>query len=207
MLGRQMFAFKKAHKNNQITGWHINCSILRKSCLRAVTGPAGPNTEGDQGSDLNCLENNNEMVMARNEADRREFSWRTVMYGFCRSRRHATRRDGEVEPVFTDWHHPWLFFLATGIMIMSSMDAFFTLQLLEHGAYEANPIMAAVMGHSTTGFAASKMLLTGFGILALVFLAKAMFFNRVRTGIFLTGFFSIYAVLICYEFVNLVNRL
>jgi len=161
----------------------------------------------DQGSDLKGVENNNEMVMARTEADRRDFSWRTVMYGFCRSRRHATRRDGEADPVFTDWHHPWLFFLATSIMIMSSMDAFFTLRLLEHGAYEANPVMAAVMGHSTTGFAASKMLLTGIGILALVFLANAMFFNRIRTGIFLTCFFGVYAALICYEFVNLVNRL
>jgi hypothetical protein len=127
------------------------------------------------------------------------------MYGFFRSRRHATRRDGEADPVFTDWHHPWLFFLATGIMLMSSLDAFLTLQLLDRGAYEANPVMAAVMGHSTQSFTASKMLLTGFGTLALVFLAKSMFFNRVRTGLFLTVFFSCYAVLICYEFVNLVN--
>jgi hypothetical protein len=160
-----------------------------------------------KGGALSGLNNNNEVVMSRAEVDRRGFSWRTVLYGFARSRRHATRRDGEPDPVFTDWHHPWLFFLATGIMLMSSLDAFFTLQLLEHGAYEANPVMAAVMGHSTASFAASKMLLTGFGTLALVFLAKSMFFNRVRTGIFLTGFFSLYAALICYEFVNLVNRL
>ena len=97
--------------------------------------------------------------------------------------------------------------MATGIMVMSSLDAFLTLQLLERGAYEANPVMAAIMGHSTTGFAASKMFLTGFGTLALVFLARAMFFNRVRTGVFLTCFFSAYAILICYEFVNLLNSL
>ena len=139
--------------------------------------------------------------------DRRDFSWRTVLYGFARSRRHATRRDGEAEPIFTDWHHPWLFFLATGIMVMSSMDAFFTLQLIELGAYEANPLMAALLERGTTSFAVSKMLLTGFGILALVFLARAMFFQRFRTGILLTAFFGVYATLICYEFVNLINRL
>jgi hypothetical protein len=76
------------------------------------------------------------------DSDRRAFSWQTVFFGFTRSRRHATRRDDEAEPVFTDWHHPWLFFLAIGIMLMSSLDAFFTLQLLERGAYEANPVMA-----------------------------------------------------------------
>lgn len=143
----------------------------------------------------------------RIETDRRRFSWRTVFFGFTRSRRHATRRDGEPDPVYTDWHHPWLFFLATGIMLMSSLDAFFTLQLLERGAYEANPVMAAVMERGTTSFTASKMALTGFGILSLVFLARSMFFNRLRTGLILTAFFSFYAVLICYEFVNLMNRL
>lgn len=130
-----------------------------------------------------------------------------MLYGFARSRRHSTRRDGESDPVFTDWHHPWLFFLATGIMIMSGMDAFMTLQLIERGAYEANPVMAAVMEQGTASFAMSKMALTGFGILALVFLAKSMFFNRLRTGLILTCFFSCYAVLICYEFVHLMNQL
>lgn len=143
----------------------------------------------------------------RIDAERRLFSWRTVFYGFTRSRRQSTRRDGEAEPVFTDWHHPWLFFLAIGIMLMSSLDAFFTLQLLERGAYEANPVMAAVMERGTSAFTVSKMLLTGIGILALVFLARAMFFNRLRTGLFLTAFFSVYAALVCYEFVSLINAL
>ena len=140
-------------------------------------------------------------------AERRMFSWRTVYFGFTRSRRQGTRRDGEAEPVFTDWHHPWLFFLATGIMVMSSLDAFFTLQLLERGAYEANPVMASVMQQGTNAFMISKLLLTGVGILALVFLARAMFFNRLRTGLFLTVFFSFYAMLVCYEFVSLINQL
>ncbi len=139
--------------------------------------------------------------------DRRMFSWRTVVYGFARSRREGPRRGGEVEPVFTDHHHPWLFFLATSIMVMSSLDAFMTLRLIDLGAYEANPFMAAMMERGTTSFAVTKMLLTGFGILALVFLARAMFFQRIRTGLLLTAFFSIYATLICYEFVNLINRL
>jgi hypothetical protein len=148
-----------------------------------------------------------ELTEGRSGADRRCFSWRTVLYGFFRSRRHIERRHGVAEPVFTDWHHPWLFFLATGIMLLSALDAFFTLQLIERGAYEANPFMAAVMERGTASFAGTKMALTGFGILALVFLARSRFFNRIRTGVFLTGFFSCYAVLVCYEFVNLMARL
>lgn len=92
-------------------------------------------------------------------------------------------------------------------MLMSCLDAFFTLQLLDRGAIEINPIMAGFIGQSAMSFAISKMLLTGFGILALVFLARARFMNRFRTGLILTAFFSFYAVLVCYEFVTLISRI
>lgn len=145
--------------------------------------------------------------VAENRAlsDRRELSWRTVLYGFVRSRRRSQRREIESEQRFTDWHHPWLFFLAVGIMVMSCLDAFMTLLLIDRGMVEINPVMASVMGHSIAIFAASKLLMTAVGILALVFLARAQFMNRIRTGIFLTAIFSLYACLICYEFVFLLR--
>jgi len=139
--------------------------------------------------------------------DRRVFGWRTVLFGFVRSRRHSFRRTDETDVQFIDWHHPWLFFLAVGTMLMSCLDAFMTLQLIDRGMIEVNPVMAAVLGQGTTYFAVSKMLLTGTGILALVFLAKARFLNRMRTGLFLTMFFSFYACLVCYEFVFLLQIL
>jgi len=141
----------------------------------------------------------------RASSDRRAFTWHTVFYGFTRSRRHNHRRDIDAEVIFLDWHHPWLFFLAVGTMLFSCIDAFMTLQLLERGMIEANPVMAALMGQSTATFAVSKMLMTGTSILILVFLAKARFLNRFRTGLLLTGFFSLYACLICYEFVFLIR--
>lgn len=143
----------------------------------------------------------------RDLADRRKFSWRTVFFGYFRSRRRLTRRGSEGEPLYSDWHHPWLFFLGIGTMLLSSLDAFLTLQLLQRGAIEINPIMAMVIGHSTMLFAVSKMLLTGLGILVLVFMSRARFMNRLRTGLILTAFFSGYACLVCYEFVSLVYQL
>ena len=67
--------------------------------------------------------------------------------------------------------------------------------------------MAAIRSHGTSAFAVSKMVLTGVGIMMLVFMAKARFMNRVRTGLFLTAFFSFYACLVCYEFVHLMRVL
>lgn len=137
--------------------------------------------------------------------DRRTLSWRTVLYGFLRSRRREHRRELETEVRFLDWHHPWLFFLSVGTMLLSSLDAFMTLQLIERGMVEINPVMAAVMGYGTTWFAASKLFMTGAGVLILVFLAKSRFLNRFRTGLLLTVIFSFYACLVCYEFVYLLQ--
>ena len=140
----------------------------------------------------------------RSATGRREVSWRTVFYGFIRSRRHNLRRDADADVIFLDWHHPWLFFLAVSTMLMSCLDAFMTLQLLDRGMVEVNPVMAAILGYGTKPFAVVKMIMTGTGILILVFLAKLRFLNRFRTGLFLTVAFAIYACLICYEFVYLI---
>ena len=139
----------------------------------------------------------------RADAERRRFSWRTVAYGFTLSRRREHRRAVDDEVIFLDWHHPWLFFLATGTMLLSCADAFLTLLLIERGMIEANPVMNAVMAHGTAVFTSTKLAMTAFGIFVLVFLAKASFLNRFRTGLFLTTFFSFYACLVCYELVNL----
>jgi len=136
-------------------------------------------------------------------ADRRAFSWRTVLFGFMRSRRHGSRRDDDGDVIFLDWHHPWLFFLSVGLMLLSCTDAFLTLLLLERGMIEANPVMAAALGQGVSTFAVSKVFMTGTSILILVFLAKFQFMNRLRTGLLLTVFFSLYSCLVCYEIVHL----
>lgn len=137
--------------------------------------------------------------------DRRRFTWRTVVFGYLRSRRRRHRRHDEREPVFSDWHHPWLFFLAIGIMLFSSLDAFLTLRLLDRGAIEVNPVMAAMLGHGHVAFAASKMLLTALGIFMLVFLSRTRVFRFLRTGVILTCVFSLYACLACYQFLLLIE--
>jgi hypothetical protein len=143
------------------------------------------------------------VVERRLRRDRRGFSWRTVVFGFAQSRRRRARRDEDADVIFVDWHHPWLFFLSVGIMLLSCVDAFLTLTLLQRGMIEANPIMAVALGHGAAPFAISKVVMTGTSILILVFLARFHFMNRFRTGLLLTIFFSLYSCLICYEIVNL----
>lgn len=135
--------------------------------------------------------------------ERRRNSWRTVIFGFTLSRRHRHRRLDDNEVIFLDWHHPWLFFLSVGTMLLSCTDAFLTLELMNRGMIEANPFMQSALDQGTGFFISLKLLLTALGIFVLVFLAKARFLNRFRTGLFLTVFFSAYSCLVCYELVNL----
>lgn len=153
------------------------------------------------------MEMSDALAKQRAHIDRRGFSWQTVFFGFCRSRRHYLRREDDADAVFIDRHHPWLFFLAVGTMLLSCLDAFMTLQLLERGMIEANPFMAAILGQGVAAFTNVKLSMTAVGILALVFLANSRFMNSVRTGLFLTGIFSLYACLVCYEFVMLLRYL
>jgi len=112
---------------------------------------------------------------ARSDINRRSFSWRTVLYGFALSRRHAHRRLEDDDVIFLDWHHPWLFFLSVGTMLLSCADAFLTLLLMEKGMIEANPLMNAIMSMGTGVFISTKLLMTALGIFVLVFLAKSRF--------------------------------
>ena len=143
----------------------------------------------------------------RTNIDRRRFTWRTVGYGFLLSRRRRHRRVADDDVIFLDWHHPWLFFLATGTMLLSCADAFLTLLLIDLGMVEANPFMDAILGHGTALFTGVKLAMTAIGIFVLVYLAKARFLNRVRAGLFLTMFFVFYACLVCYELVHLFQLL
>ena len=100
-----------------------------------------------------------------------------------------------------------LVYLATigALAISFLVGRFMTLRLIDHGMVEANPFMAALLGQGTGIFASTKIAMTGTSILILVFLAKSRFLNRVRTGLVLTVFFTLYACLVCYEFVHLMR--
>lgn len=143
----------------------------------------------------------------RRQRSRRKLSWRTALFGYLRSHRRSQRRAEDTDNVFIDSHHPWLFFLAVGIMLLSFVDAFMTLKLIDHGMVEANPVMAAALAQGTASFAAGKFAMTGAGILTLVFLARTYFLKIIRTGLLLTVFFSTYCCLVCYQFVHLMRVL
>src|SRR5271170_7464590 len=86
----------------------------------------------------------------RHRFDRRRRVWWAMTYGsFNPRRRLPPRRLDDFRFHSLDWHSAHLLAVAIGILLLSVVDAFLTLVLLQGGAVaEVNPIMAALIYRS-----------------------------------------------------------
>lgn len=131
---------------------------------------------------------------------------RALLYGSFNPRRRGPRRADERALSAVDWHHPQWLAIAMLIVVSSCIDALLTLMLVERGAYEANPLMAPLVGGSGLVFAVVKIGLTAGGVVLLTQLARIRAFGRISVGVLLYTVLAIYSALIVYEF-GLLNAL
>lgn len=136
----------------------------------------------------------------RRGGERRRHVLRALVYGSFNPRRHGPRRGDDRMLSAVDWHHPQWLAIAVLIVMLSCADAFLTLLLVEHGAYEANPFMAPLVVGSTLTFAGVKIGLTAAGVVALTQLARLRTFGNIPVGVLLYMVLAVYGVLIGYEF-------
>ena len=142
----------------------------------------------------------------RRHTERRTRVLRALVYGGLHPRRRAPRRIDDRAVVGVDWHHPQWLAVAVLIVLLCCADVFLTLELMQHGAYEVNPFMAPLVGHSASAFALVKIGVTALGVLLLTQLARVRAFGRIPVGVFLYSVLAIYAALVLYE-VRLLDRL
>jgi hypothetical protein len=135
--------------------------------------------------------------------DRRLHSWRTLTYcGFQGRgrRRHARRNDCNY---YLDWYDPRLVFTGIAILLMSYLDALFTLTLLDRGAYEANYFMARLMETSDELFIGVKLAVTAFGIVVLLMYSHFQIWRIISGKRLLQTVVTVYGLLISYELILL----
>jgi len=137
----------------------------------------------------------------RDRPDRRRRVWWSVLYGsFNPRRRRPPRRTDESRFHSLDWHSSHLLAVSIGILLLSVADAFMTVTLLDGGAVEVNPIMAAVIYRSVATFAAVKMGMTGAGVMLMVVLARYRLLRVVRVDAAMYVLLAGYVALLTYEF-------
>jgi hypothetical protein len=136
----------------------------------------------------------------RRHTERRHRRVWSVWYGsFKPRRRSGSRRTGDVRFHSLDWYSAHLLVVSIGISLLSMADAFLTLALLNSGADEINPIMAALLHHGATAFTVFKMASTGMCVVALVVLSRHRFMRLVRVEIVMYLVLGTYLSLIGYE--------
>ncbi|MCA8970152.1 MAG: hypothetical protein KDC95_10225 [Planctomycetes bacterium] len=126
-------------------------------------------------------------IERRRFPDRRQRDTRMVSrYTFFGGRREGGRRTGETTNVFVDRFGQGVFLLATAILLLNALDAFFTLLFLGLGGQELNPVALQLLEMGPLVFLGVKTLGIGLATLYLVVVSK---FRGV-----IWGFWSVVAI-------------
>ena len=135
----------------------------------------------------------------RGPSDRRSRLAYAIVYGAWHPRRRAARRASDHHQPIIDLHSKSLFVSAVVVLLLCVVDAFLTLDLLQKGAVEANPLMAPFVQGSASAFAIVKLALTGASLLTLVAVSRVRIFRVLRAGTIVHAAVIAYASLIGYE--------
>lgn len=133
------------------------------------------------------------------KVDRRQQSLHSIVYGGLHPRRVVNRRPADDQWAVVDWHDQGLFMVSMAIVLMSCMDAFFTLNLLNLGAQELNYFMDVLIAADTTVFLLAKFSLTSLGVICLVTFSRFRLGGFLRVRRVLEALCAMYACLIIWE--------
>ncbi len=135
----------------------------------------------------------------RRMPDRRTRTVYSLIYGSFNPRRRKARRTDARSLRDLDWHSPQWLAVAMLITLLSCVDAALTLTLIQHGAYEVNPIMAPIVGGSALLFTLVKVVLTAGGVVLLTLAARLRAFGKIPVAFLLYGVLLGYGALVIYE--------
>ena len=128
--------------------------------------------------------------------------WRWMFGG----RRRRVRRASEDGISRLDTYSAPLFAATLMILVLSTLDAGFTLYLIEHGvATEANPLMAGLLDADVRLFGNLKTALTGSCLILLVLYSEERFLGRIRAAYSVYALAGFYTLLVGYEIALLTN--
>lgn len=109
-------------------------------------------------------------------------------------KRRGGRRSGEEDRIYVDRPGGWIIAAFVVLVVLSLLDAAFTLKHLEYGATEANPFMRAALHLGDAAFVVIKTLVTVFAV-AFLCLHKNWPLGRLCLVLALAG----YTVLTAYH--------
>jgi len=129
-------------------------------------------------------------------ADRRRRGLPLLRYWFRGQRRRARRREDQG---YVDVYDPLVVCVCLATLLLSCLDAYFTLLLISVGAHELNPLMDGLLSHDPRLFIDLKIAFTAIALLVLILHKNFRVVGRVRVLHFKYALFGFYALLVAYE--------
>jgi hypothetical protein len=142
-------------------------------------------------------------ILERRRQDRRRFSLRSLFGALFTLRRRRSRRKDDHLNTYIDWYEPWPLAASVVIILLSSIDAFLTLILLNHGAVELNILMDWLIKMDIRTFAAVKLAVTGLALIVLVLHFNFHLYKVLPVRYVMYALMPLYALLIAHEIILL----
>lgn len=138
---------------------------------------------------------------ARHSMDRRQTPTSIWAAFFPGGRRTKNRRASEHDrQYFVDRFPMRTMVVIVVLLLLSLLDGFITIHLLDSGAEEINPVMKYLIDRGLVPFLLGKFVLTAAGIpLLLIFKNHYLFRTRFRVGYLMPIFVGLYVILITYQ--------
>ena len=135
-------------------------------------------------------------ILERRNLDRRRFSLRSLGGALFTLRRRRSRRKGDHINSYVDWYEPWPLVASLVIILLSGLDAFLTLVLLNHGAVELNMLMDWLIKTDIRTFAGIKLAVTGLALIVLVVHFNFKIYRVLPVRYLMYALMPLYAILI-----------
>lgn len=119
--------------------------------------------------------------------------------GIKTGRRKGERRTNPGKPGYVDYYAGHLVLCTLGILFLSGLDAFLTLNILTKGGEELNWFMAALLESSIEKFVSFKLALTALALILLVIHHNVQLTGKIRVRHIKYMILCSYAALIGYE--------
>jgi hypothetical protein len=143
-----------------------------------------------------------EMINRRSGNDRRASPGISFRLLVGAGKRETVRRlDDRGRIFFVDRYSPKFFVAILAGIFLSIVDGFLTLLLMDHGAYEINPIMAYALSVSPSAFVASKYALTCIAALIVLMLRDVVVVRgkKLPPHVLLYFFVGVFAAVVAWE--------
>lgn len=153
------------------------------------------------------MQNHSDSSNKRSGLDRRKRKISRLKYLLFGGQRKMIRRsEDKQQMIILDNYSPRFLIFVLVILTLSLADGFFTLHLTDHGAIEANPVMAYFLDLSPWAFMSVKYLLTTLSVICFLILNNLYFKPfGIRVGRIFPAIIAVFLVVVFWQFFHTIK--